>query len=134
MGIRAAALAVLAVIGLTAAGTVGARGQQAVQAEPLRFSVAIKKRAVDAAQQQITVHQGDALELTFTCDEAAELHLHGYDKLVNVTPDAPAKLSLKADIAGRFSLEAHRFGGAGGNASKARRGHAALLYLHVYTP
>ena len=47
------------------------------------------------------------VELEFTGDEAAELHLHGF--------------------AGRFPLEAHAFGGGGGR----RHMHSVVLYLEV---
>jgi FtsP/CotA-like multicopper oxidase with cupredoxin domain len=98
-------------------------------AEPVRFSIVIRNRKVDAAQQRIRVTQGDVVELAFASDEPAELHLHGYDRLVTVAPNAPAVLRLDANVAGRFSIEAHRFGGG---ARKQGRGHVVLLYLDVY--
>jgi hypothetical protein len=98
----------------------------AKSAEPVRFSIAIKNRKADA--KRIRATQGDVLELTFTSDEPAELHLHGYDKLVSVEPNAPAVLRLDAKIAGRFPIEAHRFG----SGSQSKGGHAALLYLEIY--
>jgi hypothetical protein len=107
-----------------------APAETARTAEPVRFAVAIKNRKVDAAQKQIRVRQGDVLELAFTSDERAELHLHGYDRLLTVEPGAPAILRLEARIAGRFSIEAHGFGdGSGGRRGS---GHVVLLYLEVY--
>jgi len=93
----------------------------AVAAEPLRFSIAIKDRKVDESYKTLRITQGGAVMLTFTTDEPAELHLHGYGKLVTVTPTAPGELRLDATIAGRFPLEAHRFGGSAA-ADKARCG------------
>lgn len=108
--------------------TAASLGQEAAAAaEPIRATVVIKNRKVEGGQRTVTARKGDAVELTFTADEPAELHLHGYDRLVSVRPDAPAVLSLDARIAGRFPLEAHRFGtGQGG------RGHTVLLYLEVH--
>jgi hypothetical protein len=97
-------------------------------AEPVRFSIVIRNRKVP--QQRIRVTQGDVVELAFTSDEPAELHLHGYDRLVTVAPNAPAVLRLEANIAGRFSIEAHGF--AGGTGGQRGRGHVVLLYLDVY--
>jgi len=80
-----------------------------------------KLKGEDASQQTISVRQGDTLELTFSCDEPVELHLHGYDRLVTVAPGVQAKLALRADIAGRFSIEAHKLGGA------SKTGHGRAL-------
>jgi FtsP/CotA-like multicopper oxidase with cupredoxin domain len=117
---------------MAAALTIGEpapRAQQALEAAgPQRFEIAIKNRKVDPAQQQVRVRQGDSVELTFTSDEAAELHLHGYDQLLAVEPNAAATLRLTAKTAGRFSLEAHGFG----RDAKRGRNHAVLLYLEVY--
>ncbi len=130
---RRGALALLAGMALIAAAST-APGQQSVPsepakaAEPVRFSIAIKNRKVDAAQKRIRAKQGDVLELTFTSDEPAELHLHGYNKLVTVAPNAPAVLRLDAKIAGRFPIEAHKFGSSAGS----KGGHVTLLYLEVY--
>jgi hypothetical protein len=96
-------------------------------AELQRFAITIKNRKVEPAQKLIRVTRGDALELEFSTDEAAELHLHGYDKLIKVGPAAPAVLRLDATIAGRFSLEAHGFA-----SDKSGQHHIVLLYLEVH--
>ncbi|PWT88620.1 MAG: hypothetical protein C5B56_08450 [Proteobacteria bacterium] len=101
-------------------------GNDAGAGEFRRFAIAIKNRKVDVAQKLIRVTRGDTLELEFSTDETAELHLHGYDKLIKVDPATPAVLHLDASIAGRFSIEAHGFG-------SARSGyHVLLLYLEVH--
>ena len=97
-------------------------------AELQRFAITIKNRKVEPAQKLIRVTRGDALELEFSTDEAAELHLHGYDKLIKVAPAAPALLRLDATIAGRFPIEAHGF--ASGRSGHG--GHVVLLYLEVH--
>ena len=97
-------------------------------AELQRFAITIKNRKVEPAQKLIRVTRGDALELEFSTDEAAELHLHGYDKLIKVAPAAPALLRLDATIAGRFPIEAHGFASGRGG----QRGHVVLLYLEVH--
>ena len=97
-------------------------------AEPQRFVVSIKSRKVEPAQKLIRVTRGDAVELEFSTDEEAELHLHGYDRLIKVEPATTAVLRLDATIAGRFPIEAHGF--ASGRSGHG--GHVVLLYLEVH--
>jgi len=67
--------------------------------------------------------------MVLTSDEAAELHLHGYNILLTLTPNVPSTIKFTAKIAGRFPLEAHRFGAASG--SQRHRGAGPLLYVEV---
>ncbi len=99
------------------------------QAATKQFSFSIKQRKVAAADTVIRVSQGDAVEIVITCDEAAELHLHGYDIKLELQPNEPGKIAFTAKTAGRFPLEAHRFG----TGASVGRSHVAgpLLYLEV---
>jgi hypothetical protein len=104
-----------------------ALGQQALHtAEAIHESIVIKNRKVEQRQNVIRVTQGKTVELEFSVDEPAELHLHGYDKLLAVEPGKAGVLLIEATIAGRFPLEAHAFGSGGG------RKHVVILYLEVY--
>jgi hypothetical protein len=122
---------VFVVAGLLAVDPVGwsqrACEHAAHAAEPVRQSIVISNGKVDGGQNVIRVVQGDTVELEFTGDEAAELHLHGYDRLVTLQPGRPAVLRVEATIAGRFPLEAHAFGTGGGR----RHMHSVVLYLEV---
>jgi hypothetical protein len=122
---------VFVVAGLLAVDPVGwsARAWEhaAHAAEPVRQSIVIRNGKVDGGQNVIRVAQGDTVELEFTDDEAAELHLHGYDRLVTLQPGRPAVLRIEATIAGRFPLEAHAVGTGGGR----RHMHSVVLYLEV---
>jgi len=114
------------------AGAAMTQAQPAPSVEPARYSIVIKNRKVDPPLERIRVAQGDVLELAFTSDERAELHLHGYDKLVTVVPGAPAMLRLDAKIAGRFAIEAHNFAGSAEGQRASARSRGVLLYLEVY--
>src|SRR5262245_25452948 len=70
------------------------------------------------------------LELAFAADEIIDLHLHGYDRHLTVHPGEEAVMRLDAKLAGRFPIEAHRFGGPAG--ASPSRGHVVLLYLEIY--
>jgi FtsP/CotA-like multicopper oxidase with cupredoxin domain len=102
-----------------------AQGSQTQQ-----FVVTIKQRKVASANDLISVTKGDAVEIVLTSDEAAELHLHGYDLLVSLSPNVPGKIQFTANIAGRFSLEAHRYG-TGPQTGRSHSGRP-LLYVEVH--
>jgi FtsP/CotA-like multicopper oxidase with cupredoxin domain len=96
---------------------------------PQQFTVAIRQRKVTNGPNVISVKKGDSVEIVLTADEAAELHLHGYDILLTLTPNEPGKMKFTANIAGRFPLEAHRFGdGTHGGRSRSQQ---PLIYLEV---
>jgi len=97
---------------------------------PRQFAIAIKQRKVEAAENVIRVSQGDMVEIVLTGDEAAELHLHGYDLKLDLEPNVPGTIRFTAKIAGRFPLEAHRFGTA--SASGRHRSAGPLLYVEVH--
>jgi hypothetical protein len=120
---------VAAVIGSIFLGSLDTPSQVSA-AESERFSIVIRARSVDGPHRTIRATQGAMLELAFAADETVELHLHGYDRHLTVRPGEKAVLRLDAKVAGRFAIEAHRFGGpAGGSPS---RGHVVLLYLEIH--
>jgi FtsP/CotA-like multicopper oxidase with cupredoxin domain len=97
--------------------------------QPRQFAVVIKQRKVTSAMDVISAKKGDTVEIVLTADEPAELHLHGYDLLLTLSPNVPGKMQFTANIAGRFPLEAHRFG----NPAQGSRPHGQrpLLYVEV---
>jgi hypothetical protein len=103
---------------------------QGSSAEAERFSIVIRDRSVNGPRRTIRATQGTMLELAFTADESVELHLHGYDRHLTVHPGEEAVMRLDAKIAGRFPIEAHRFGGPAG--ASPSRGHVVLLYLEIH--
>jgi FtsP/CotA-like multicopper oxidase with cupredoxin domain len=115
----------------SAYANVGLPPLAAAQIAPAReFAVTIHQRKVTAADNVIRVTQGDAVEIVITADEAAELHLHGYDLKLTLTPGVPGTIRFTAAIAGRFPLEAHQFGTE--PSSGRHRGGGPLLYVEVY--
>jgi hypothetical protein len=98
------------------------------------FTLKIAQRQIAKKPPTIKVKQGDRLVLNWTTDEAVKLHLHGYDLLLTLRPgnvsQAPQKMMLTANIAGRFPLSAHGFGADLGTHAKHQK-EAPLLYLEV---
>jgi hypothetical protein len=103
---------------------------QVSSAEAERFSIVIRGRTVDGPHRTIRATQGAILELAFAADETVELHLHGYGRHLTVRAGEEAVMRLDAKVAGRFAIEAHRFGGSAGGSPS--RGHVVLLYLEIH--
>jgi hypothetical protein len=53
---------------------------------------------------------GDTIRLRFTSDAAAEVHIHGYDRTVEVPAGGSASTRFKGDAEGIFEVEDHHSG------------------------
>ena len=91
--------------------------------KPKVFSLELRHGKVPAAQRTLRVTEGDRVELRWTADEAVELHLHGYNVRLALSPGAPASMAFDAHTAGRFPVGIH---GSGGH------GHGNVVYLEVH--
>lgn len=89
------------------------------------IEVRIENREVVAPGDAIRITEGDMIELVWTSDEAAELHIHGYDLEIQVRPDEPVSVVFEAFATGRFPITSHGWGEGG-------HSHDALTYLEVY--
>lgn len=69
------------------------------------FELVVKNRKLVSGPETISVKQGDSVTIKITVDEDEELHLHGYDKSVDLTANQPAILDFKADLTGHFPYE-----------------------------
>lgn len=57
--------------------------------------------------EEISVDEGERVNLRITSDAPLEFHLHGYDLEEEVEPGEPAELSFDATTTGRFEIENH---------------------------
>jgi len=127
-GLPSAVMAAL-VIGGTAALALIVPAANSVAAQPAGAAVAPRAIAVEIANGKVKgddtlkVRQGEQVELRFSSDRPVVLHLHGYEVETKVTPTAPALMSFKASLPGRFPVHEHREGP--GN-------HRALLFVEVH--
>lgn len=69
------------------------------------FALEVKNKKLVGGQQKLQVRQADTVTFLITSDQAEEFHLHGYDKSVDLQKGKQVKLSVKADISGKFSFE-----------------------------
>ncbi|MBE1494517.1 plastocyanin [Amycolatopsis lexingtonensis] len=73
-----------------------------------RFTVQGGKRV--AGPDRVEVSPGRAVRLEVTSDTADELHVHGYDKEVELTAGQRGSVSFTADVPGLFEVELHHSG------------------------
>ncbi len=69
------------------------------------FELVVKSRKLVSGPETLKVIEGDNVTIKITADEDEELHLHGYDKMVDLTADKPAELNFTANLTGRFIYE-----------------------------
>jgi hypothetical protein len=61
----------------------------------------------EPAPQRIDVVLGAPVVLRVEADTPTEVHVHGYDRVADAAPGAPACLEFVADVPGMFEVEAH---------------------------
>jgi heme/copper-type cytochrome/quinol oxidase subunit 2 len=87
----------------SAATEAGAAGPQTVQ-------VTVTGTKVQTAERRVKVPLGTDVRLEVTADRADEVHLHGYDRKVDIEPGKPAELEFTADVPGVFEVELEEAG------------------------
>lgn len=70
----------------------------------------IVDKAVEGGVARHDVHLGETVKIVVTSDEADELHVHGYDLMLELTPGQPAELTFEAAIPGVFEVELEQSG------------------------
>ena len=79
----------------------------AVVAGRVSIKMDIANRASSLTREDLQVQQGDTVSISFTADEAGEIHLHGYNLTAPVAPGAPGRLDFEAATAGAFGINFH---------------------------
>ena len=57
---------------------------------------------------RVTVKLGDQLTIRVVSDVAEEVHVHTFDLMVDLEPDAPGRITFTADIPGVHEVELER--------------------------
>jgi hypothetical protein len=84
-----------------------AAGVRAADVPQKQFEFNITQGAVPVPQRTLKVEKGDAVNLAIRSDTAGELHLHGYQLSVKLSPGQHANLSFMAFATGRYPFEWH---------------------------
>jgi heme/copper-type cytochrome/quinol oxidase subunit 2 len=83
--------------------TTGDTGAQTV-------GIAVTGTKVETAERRVKVPLDGKVRLQVTADRADEVHLHGYDRKVDISPGKPAVLEFTADVPGVFEVELEEAG------------------------
>jgi heme/copper-type cytochrome/quinol oxidase subunit 2 len=100
------ATATTAAPGTTGAGS--AATEAAGDAQTVQITVTGTK--VETAERRVKVPLDGKVRLEVTADRADEVHLHGYDRKVDIEPGTPAVLEFTADVPGVFEVELEEAG------------------------
>jgi hypothetical protein len=67
--------------------------------------IVVRDGKVVGGLKRASIDQGKRAAIAVSSDVADEVHLHGYDKSIDVAPGKPARLAFVASIPGRFEVE-----------------------------
>ncbi|WP_328997908.1 cupredoxin domain-containing protein [Kribbella sp. NBC_00709] len=74
------------------------------------IDVTIAKGKVIPSGATVKAKAGQSVRINVTTDAADEVHVHGYDKELEVAPGKPGVITFTADTKGTFEIETHESG------------------------
>ncbi|MGY4769873.1 cupredoxin domain-containing protein (plasmid) [Kribbella sp. CWNU-51] len=74
------------------------------------INVTVANGKVTPSGATIKAKAGQTVLVTAVSDAADEVHIHGYDKELPLTPGKPASVKFTADMKGTFEIETHESG------------------------
>ena len=87
----------------TPADTVSASASPAVTT----IEIQLKDGKVSPNGDRVDLNQGDQFVLDITSDRDDEVHVHGFDKGIEVSAGQHVRVPMTADRTGRFEIESH---------------------------
>ena len=77
---------------------------------PRLIEVTYEGGQVRTAESRVTVARGEQLVLRVTSDVREQIHVHGYDRYLDLEPGVTAELAFTADLPGAYEVELHEAG------------------------
>lgn len=90
----------------TPSNTTDPSGEQA----DVTINVTVANGKVNPSGSSIKVKAGQTVLITAVSDAADELHIHGYDKELELAPGKPTSVKFTANMKGTFEVETHESG------------------------
>jgi heme/copper-type cytochrome/quinol oxidase subunit 2 len=88
----------------TASGSVEASPSPSAEPKRMQIDVTVRGGKVQGPRE-FEVSRGQQVHIVIDADVADEVHVHGYDLMVDVQPGPPAELTFKATAPGVFDVE-----------------------------
>lgn len=107
------AISILLIVGLYYGFKISYNSPKESVPEPIQkriIEIVIRQEKVPEQVQTIALKQNEEIVLKFTADKATQVHLHGYDRLVDISPGETQQIDLKATLTGRFEYELEESG------------------------
>ena len=76
-------------------------------AADVTVDIRIADGKVTTGVQNVKVKSGQSVLIRGVSDVADSLHVHGYDKSLDLEPGKPAEVTFTADVTGVFEIETH---------------------------
>lgn len=110
-GSETAATPTIAPPGEAGGSTTSEEAPEATPAPPRVESIRIRGGGPVGEPRTLRFQRGDTIRLRFTSDAASEVHIHGFDREVQVPAGGrPRTVRFEADLEGIFEIEAHETG------------------------
>ncbi|MEU4196359.1 cupredoxin domain-containing protein [Kribbella sp. NPDC026611] len=90
----------------TPSNTADPSGEQA----DVTINVTVANGKVNPSGASIKVKAGQTVLVTAVSDAEDELHIHGYDKELELSPGKPTSVKFTANMKGTFEVETHKSG------------------------
>lgn len=76
----------------------------------VKIDVTVANGKVNPSGATVKVKAGQTVLVTATSDAEDELHIHGYDKELELAPGKPVSVKFTANMKGTFEVETHKSG------------------------
>jgi hypothetical protein len=80
------------------------------QQADVTINVTVANGKVSPNGSAVQAKAGQTVLITAVSDAAEELHVHGYDKVLELSPGKAASVRFTANIKGTFEIETHKSG------------------------
>lgn len=75
--------------------------------DTVEVDIAVRDGRVQGSVQTAKIRAGQTVKVSATLDTADSIHVHGYDKTIELAPNQAGSTTFVADVQGVFDIETH---------------------------